>query len=104
MKKGTTIVQEAGKSFYEIKDSIHEVVSDVQHMNGNIKQISTDIESIVHLMKDIENISTKNVDEAIHVIALSEEQSAGMQEMSSSMALLSKMAEELNERSKQFTV
>lgn len=104
MKQGSTIMEDAGKSFYEIKDSITEVVDDINSMSGNMSRISTDIERIVESMSDIESISTNNVEEALTVMSLSEEQTAGIEEMTSSMEMLSSMAEQLNKRTQQFKV
>ena len=55
-------------------------------------------------MTSIETISTSNVDEALNVIALSEEQTAGIEEMTSSMEMLSNMTEDLKKRTQQFNI
>ena len=104
MVHGSEIIEETGKSFYEIRDSINEVVSDINRMSGNMMKINSDIDKIVESMTSIETISTSNVDEALNVIALSEEQTAGIEEMTSSMEMLSNMTEDLKKRTQQFNI
>lgn len=103
-KQGSTIVESAGKTFYEIRDSITEVVTDIENMSGNMVTISNEINQIVEDMSNIETISTQNVDEALNVLSLSEEQTAEIEEMTASMEMLAKMAEQLNKRTEQFNI
>lgn len=103
-KQGSTIVESAGKTFYEIRDSITEVVTDIENMSGNMVTISNEINRIVEDMSNIETISTQNVDEALNVLSLSEEQTAEIEEMTASMEMLAKMAEQLNKRTEQFNI
>ena len=102
IKEGSAIVEEAGNTFYEIRDSITEVVTDIHEMSETMTTISLEVENIVNAMTNIEKISTKNVDEALNVITLSEEQTAGIEEMTASMETLSSMADQLNKRTQQF--
>ena len=102
IKEGSAIVEEAGNTFYEIRDSITEVVTDIHEMSETMTTISLEVENIVNAMTNIEKISTQNVDEALNVIALSEEQTAGIEEMTASMETLSSMADQLNKRTHQF--
>lgn len=102
IKEGSAIVEEAGNTFYEIRDSITEVVTDIHEMSKTMTTISLEVENIVNAMTNIEKISTQNVDEALNVISLSEEQTAGIEEMTASMETLSSMAEQLNKRTQQF--
>lgn len=102
IKEGSAIVEEAGNTFYEIRDSITEVVTDIHEMSKTMMTISLEVENIVNAMTNIEKISTQNVDEALNVISLSEEQTAGIEEMTASMETLSSMAEQLNKRTQQF--
>lgn len=104
VKQGSVIVEEAGNTFYEIRDSITEVVTDINGMSKTMSIISSEIENIVKSMESIETISTQNVDEALNVISLSEEQTAGIEEMTASMETLATMAEQLNKRTQQFKV
>jgi len=101
---GTTIIEQAGESFYDIKSSINQVDEDMNRMNESIANVSNEIENIVESMHEIETISTSNVDEATNVIALSEEQTAAIQEMTASMQMLSTMAEQLNKQTQQFKI
>lgn len=102
IKEGSAIVEEAGDTFYEIRDSITEVVTDIHEMSKTMTAISLEVENIVEAMTNIEEISTQNVDEALNVISLSEEQTAGIEEMTASMETLSSMAEQLNKRTQRF--
>ena len=102
IKEGSAIVEEAGDTFYEIRDSITEVVTDIHEMSKTMTTISLEVENIVNAMTNIEKISTQNVDEALNVISLSEEQTAGIEEMTASMETLSSMAEQLNKRTQRF--
>lgn len=102
IKEGSAIVEEAGNTFYEIRDSITEVVTDIHEMSKTMTTISLEVENIVNAMTNIEEISTQNVDEALNIISLSEEQTAGIEEMTASMETLSSMAEQLNKRTQQF--
>lgn len=103
-KQGSTIVESAGRTFYDIRDSITEVVADIDSMSENMETISSEIHQIVEDMSNIEAISTQNVDEALNVMSLSEEQTAEIEEMRATMDMLSKMAEQLNERTEQFNI
>src|SRR5699024_5402713 len=102
VKEGSANVKEAGNTFYEIRDSIAEVVTDIHDMSETMTTISLEVENIVNAMTNIEKISTQNMDEALNVISLSEEQTAGIEEMTASMETLSSMAEQLNKRTQQF--
>src|SRR5699024_4589354 len=102
IKERSDIVEEVGNTFYEIRDSITEVVTDIHEMSETMTTISLEVENIVNAMTNIEKISTQNVDEALNVIALSEEQTAGIEEMTDSMETLSSMADQLNKRTHQF--
>lgn len=102
IKEGSAIVEEAGNTFYEIRDSITEVMTDIHEMSKTMTTISSEVDNIVNAMTNIETISTQNVDEALNVISLSEEQTAGIEEMTASMETLSSMAEQLNKRTQQF--
>src|SRR5690625_3911569 len=104
VKSGSTIIEEAGKSFDEIKGSVNEVMHDINAMSTNMEKITGEVENIVQSMGHIEGISTRNVDGAANVMSLSEEQTAGIQEMTASMEMLSKMAEVLNKRTQEFKI
>lgn len=104
VKSGSTIIEEAGKSFDEIKGSVNEVMYDINAMSTNMEKITGEVENIVQSMGHIEGISTRNVDGATNVMSLSEEQTAGIQEMTASMEMLSKMAEVLNKRTQEFKI
>lgn len=102
--RGSTIIEHAGKSFYEIKSSINQVVLDMNGMNESMANITSEVETIVQSMDEIESISTANAEEATNVMSLSEEQTAAIQEMTASMEMLSTMAEDLNKRTQQFKI
>src|SRR5699024_5207861 len=66
IKEGSAIVKEAGNTFYEIRDSIAEVVTDIHDMSETMTTISLEVENIVNAITNIEKISTQNVDEALN--------------------------------------
>ncbi|WP_312115646.1 methyl-accepting chemotaxis protein [Brevibacillus reuszeri] len=99
---GIEVVNIAGQSFHEIlagtsnvKSQMQEVTLSVQHMTAGAKQVVQSIEIIA-------NTAEASAFGSQNVSAAAEQQLASMEEISSSAASLSQMAEELQDLIKQF--
>lgn len=101
-KIGIEIINSAGNEFMNIYSSIEELSSQIHEIASAINQISSGSKQLVASMKDVEEISQKNIDETETVSAATEEQSATMGEISSASQALAQTSIELNEAISKF--
>ncbi|MBB5335424.1 methyl-accepting chemotaxis protein [Pectinatus brassicae] len=97
VKLGTEVVDMAGRTFADIVKLVNQVSGQVREIAGAVKDITNSSEEVVNSVNEIDIISRDTAAQAETVSAVTEEQSAAMDEITSSSAALAKMAEELSE-------
>lgn len=99
---GIKVVHTAGDSFEQILHSIQNLVGQIQEVSAAAQQMSSQTQSVVNTIKAISEVSETTAAGTQNVSAASEEQLASMEEITSSAAALSRMAEDLQSLVKQF--
>ncbi|WP_077619711.1 methyl-accepting chemotaxis protein [Bacillus sinesaloumensis] len=101
-EKGITVVNNAGQSFTQIQQFVDNVSSQIQEVSASIAQMTQGAHQVVDAVSEIDEIARKTTGQGQEVSAATEEQLASMQEIASSAASLSYMAEELQEAVRKF--
>ncbi|WP_449537820.1 methyl-accepting chemotaxis protein [Ferdinandcohnia sp. Marseille-Q9671] len=101
-EKGIQVVNGAGESFRRIQQFVDHVTSQIQEVSASIEQMAVGAGQVVETVAQVDEISSRNTAQTQDVSAATEEQLASMQEIASSAASLSYMAEELQEAVKKF--
>ncbi|MBO1510231.1 methyl-accepting chemotaxis protein [Metabacillus bambusae] len=101
---GLTVVEEAGKSFEKIEDSIKEVVLQINDVTGAINQLSSGTSQVATSIKIVKEIAEESAVRNQNVSAATEEQLASMEEIETSSTNLAKMSEQLQLLIRKFTV
>lgn len=104
VKRGSEVVNTAGKAFSEIMELIKQVSGQVNDISATIRQVAAGSEQIVSSIKQIDAVSSKTAEYTQEVSASTEEQSASMEEIAASSEALAKMAENLRTTIAQFKV
>ncbi|MCZ8518687.1 MULTISPECIES: methyl-accepting chemotaxis protein [Paenibacillus] len=99
---GMSAVRAAGESFSGIEGSIREVGSRIRSVDGAIQDIAKHASGMVTAIDEMRLATETSASAAHGVSAASEEQLASMQEIASSSAHLSSMADELGRMLRQF--
>lgn len=101
---GITLVHDAGTSFDHIQKAILEVRNQIEEVSGSVSEINDGTNELVvavNTFKSISEITDRGTQE---MAAATEEQVASMGQITSSSALLSQMAEELQKLIGKFKV
>lgn len=101
---GIEVVNEAGKSFEQIRHSVEQVAAQIQEVKAYSQQMSKSTEQVVHVVNVIAEVAEKSAEGTQNVSAATEEQLAAMEQVSSSAASLTRMADELQEQVRRFKV
>lgn len=101
-EKGITVVNNAGQSFTQIQQFVDNVSSQIQEVSASIAQMTQGAQQVVEAVSEIDEIARKTTGQGQEVSAATEEQLASMQEIASSAASLSYMAEDLQEAVRKF--
>lgn len=104
VSKGIVIVNEAGDSFADIKQSVDVVADQIQFVSTNVQEIATHIQHVVKSFNYIKEISDSSLTETQNISAAAEEQLAAMEEISASSFALSGLAAQLQEITGKFKV
>jgi methyl-accepting chemotaxis protein len=102
--RGLNSVNTAGEAFTQIEQSIHEVTSQIQEVSVSSQQISANTVQVVKSFETVLEVSNMTASGTQNVSAAAEEQLATMEEIASSAAVLSKMADELQSLVAKFKV
>jgi methyl-accepting chemotaxis protein len=92
VKGGTEIIEEAGRSFNEIRVSIDSLAEQVQEVSGAVEEITAASDEIVESIRSVTQISETTAASTQHVSAASQEQMASVEQIASSANELSTMA------------
>nr|WP_198508456.1 methyl-accepting chemotaxis protein [Bacillus xiapuensis] len=93
--EGLQVVQQAGHSFKQIKDSVSEVVGRIQDIARMVKQLSEGTKRVNQSIETVNGVAETAAANTQNISAATEEQLASMEEISASSSALAKMAEEL---------
>ena len=104
VRKGSEVVNTAGKDFAAIATLVKEVSKEVQDISAAIQQMASGSQQIVDSVKSIDNISKNTAEHAQTVSAAAEEQSASMEQIAASSQSLAKMAETLQSAISHFKI
>ncbi|WP_378954335.1 methyl-accepting chemotaxis protein [Pelosinus sp. sgz500959] len=104
VKRGTEVVDKAGKMFDEITNLIQQMSNQTKDISAEIQKMSTDNQSMVVLVSEFDSISKITSDQTQSVSAATEEQSASMQEIASSSHALATMAGDIQSAISKFKV
>ncbi len=101
---GTEVVNEARKAFQEIIASVTFLSNHVEEISAAIKQLADGSLHIVTSVREIDDTTKATTGETQSIAAITEEQSAAMEEIASSSQMLAKMAHELQGAISKFRV
>lgn len=93
--KGIEAVDQAGKSFYDIREAIQSVTKQILDVSSAAEQLSADSTQLEHSIHEVRSVSVETSAGMQTVAASAEEQLAVTVEISSSATALAKMAEAL---------
>lgn len=92
VRGGTEIIQQAGRSFSEIRLSIDSLAEQVQEVSGAVEEITAATEEIVESLRNVTEIAETTAASTQHVSAASQEQMASVEQIASSASELNLMA------------
>jgi methyl-accepting chemotaxis protein len=95
VEEGTAIIENAGRSFGEIRISIDSLAGQVQEVSGAVEEITAATDEIVVSIRNVTQISETTAANTQHVSAASQEQMASVEQIASSASKLSTMAQGL---------
>lgn len=95
VKRGTEVVNNAGKSFEDIALLVNNVTNQISEVSSAVQQMAASSQQVVTAVKDIERVSRDTAGQTQTVSAATEEQSASVEEIAASSQALAKMAQEL---------
>lgn len=101
---GINVVEVAGTIFEEIAGSVLQLSDQICEISDSINQIAVGSQALVESIQSIDSESKANATETLTVSAISEEQSASMEEIASASQVLAKIAGELQEMAVKFKV
>ncbi|WP_054940129.1 methyl-accepting chemotaxis protein [Paenibacillus ihuae] len=95
VEEGTGIIEQAGRSFGEIRISIDTLTGQIQEVSGAVEEITAATDEIVVSIRNVTEISETTASNTQHVSAASQEQMASVEQIASSASNLSTMAQGL---------
>ncbi|MDQ0493626.1 methyl-accepting chemotaxis protein [Paenibacillus brasilensis] len=95
MLQGKELIISAGRSFSEIEISVSDMSSQSEQISATVRELALISEGLVEAIQNIVTVSNHTAEGAESLSASSEQQLAAMQEVESSAALLSSLAEKL---------
>lgn len=104
VETGAGLVQNAGVSFKDIRNSVETVSAQVEGISDSMQYVAGGSKQIIDAVQQIEIISKDTAAQAQSVSAATEEQAASMEEISASSHALRQMAEQLKETVSRFKV
>lgn len=92
---GMDVVQETGKGFRRILESIEQVAAQIQEVSAVSEEMSASVEQVHASIDEMAHIAKDSASNTQSVASASEEQMASIEEITSSISSLSAMADEL---------
>jgi methyl-accepting chemotaxis protein len=104
VRVGAEVVNDAGRAFQDIFQSVNEVSGQMREISAAIQQMASSSQQVAASVRQIDTISREAAGQAQTVSATTEEQSATMEEIAASSQALAKMAEELTQAVNKFKI
>jgi len=95
VRRGTEIVDQAGKAFKDIDGQVKEVASIAHEMADGLTKLAENSQELLEGMQEMNHISHEISSQTQNISAATEEQSASMEEIASSSHHLAQLAEQL---------
>ena len=100
--EGLTMVEQTGDGFQEIARRVNKVSTEAVEISQISETINKGTQQVKELVDEVAAMSERSDENAQNIVAAAEEQSATMQEISASSAVLSSMADTLQDLVSQF--
>lgn len=100
--KGISVMNEAGEKFNTIRDNVGEVTDEIEEVTTATHHMSNQSKLVATSTTTVQNLTNENLAGVQNISASTEEQLASMQEISASADELSIMAEDLQKVIQQF--
>jgi len=104
VRRGSEVVNRAGKAFRDIDLHITEVASIAQEAAGSMVQLASNSQKVIEAMQGVDRESREIAGQTQTISAATEEQSASMEEIASSSKLLANSAKQLQKAVAKFKV
>jgi len=104
VETGTTIIEETGQMFGEIKDEVGNMTSLIQSLNNSMVSLEESGQHALDGMNRVTDIVRQSTDSTLEVSSAAEEQSAMAQEISSQAEQVSNLADKLIGSTEKFRV
>lgn len=104
VKRGSEVVDNAGKAFYTIDGHVKQVASIAEEMAESMSALSASSHNVLDGIQETERISREISSQSQTVSAATQEQSASMEEIASASQNLAQLAEQLRKTVSQFKV
>ena len=96
--EGMKLVEETGKTFDSILESIETVSSEIQEASAVSEEMAASVDQVSAAIEQVTRIAEGSVTSTAEIASASEEQLASMEEVTASASSLARMAEELKEK------
>ncbi|MNC30380.1 Methyl-accepting chemotaxis protein McpA [compost metagenome] len=104
MQQGKELILSAGRSFSEIETSVSDMSSQSRQISETVRELGMISSRLVDSIQNIVNVSNHTAEGAVTLSASSQQQLAAMEEVESSAAFLSSLAEKLQVLVERFKV
>ncbi|MDR3562793.1 MAG: methyl-accepting chemotaxis protein [Negativicutes bacterium] len=104
VRRGSEVVNQAGKSFQDIDALIKEVASIAQEAADGINRLTSSSQDVLAAMRETGQISRNISNQTQTISAATQEQSAAMEEVASSSQYLAQLAEQLQQAVGRFKI
>lgn len=104
IEQGITLTNQAGQAFKEITVGVNQVSQQIQHIFSAIQQMDASTEILLQAAQHTEQVTKESEAQAQGVAASVQEQLASMEEVSSAANTLAKMADDLQNIVRKFTL
>jgi methyl-accepting chemotaxis protein len=102
VKEGTAQIEETGRNFATIHNSVAEMATKIETISTNLRDIADNTNVMNNLIEDIAAISEESAAGVEQAAASAQQTSSSMEEVSNSASELEKIAEQLNNELKVF--
>ncbi|HJV45817.1 MAG TPA: methyl-accepting chemotaxis protein [Bacillota bacterium] len=104
VEEGINMVQQTGASFQEIVLMVQEIMAQSEEVSAIVEEINASCHGMSGMIEGVSHIAEQSSGNMEEVAAAAEEQNAAMQEISASSEMLTKMAQQLQDSIKKFTL
>ncbi|WP_010098237.1 methyl-accepting chemotaxis protein [Ornithinibacillus scapharcae] len=102
VKEGAAQIEETGKNFVSIHNSVNEMTTKISTISANLREIANNSNDMNNLIEEIAAVSEESAAGVEQAAASAQQTSSSMEEVSNSAEELEKLAEQLNHELKVF--